>query len=80
MDLIKDSKTRYINYKGLIFWIKSCYYKLYFSEQLYFLSDGKIFDGSIQTSPKLLVVEIDFNIAQGEERHFKNNTNPNVSQ
>lgn len=63
---IGDSKRYYVNYQDLIFWIKSCYYQLSLSNQLYLSGSRKIFGGDIERLPELFVVEVELNIASGE--------------
>lgn len=82
MDLvyIKDDKRCYMNYKDLIFWIKTCYCKHFFSNQLRLPGGEKSFGGNIQLPSEVLVVEVDLNIDQNEEVHSENNIYAYVCQ
>lgn len=80
MELITNSKKRYINYKTPIFLSKSYPCKLFFSNQLYWFGSEKNLSCSIQSLLKLLVIEIDLDITQHREEHYKSNIYTNVGQ
>lgn len=75
MDLIRvyDGKTRYMNYKDYIFWIKDRCCKLFLTNQFHPLGGRMKLDNSIQPLLELLIVEIDLNVAQEEEKVSKSN-------
>lgn len=50
-----------------------CKYKLFFSILLYLFGDKKDLDGSIQSLSELSIIKMNFNVASGEEKHFKSN-------
>lgn len=77
---VGDGKRHYVNYKSFLFNIKSYCQKLFFSNQLFPLSDGKGLSNNIQLSLDLLVVETGLNIIQNKKRYFKNNIHSNVCQ
>lgn len=80
IDIIGVDKRCYVNYKDLVFLIKNCNYKLFFSNQFYLPGGKKNLSGSIQPSLKLLMVNIDLDIAQGKKKHSKSNIYTNVNQ
>lgn len=80
MNPIEDGEKSYVNYKNLIFGIKSCCYQLFLSNKLYPLGNEKSFNNSIQPWTKLLIIEIDLDIASGKERHSISNIFINISQ
>lgn len=77
---MKDGERYYVNYENLSFSIKNCCYKLFFLNQLPLPGGGKDLSGSIRPLPEFSVIEVDLNIAQDEERHFKSNIHHNVDQ
>lgn len=67
IDLIRDSKRRYVNCKTLVFYIKYYCYKLLLSNQLYLRGDKNGVGNAIQSLSKFLLVEVDLDIIQDEE-------------
>lgn len=80
INVIENSEKQYVNYKNLIVVIKSCYCKLFLSNQLHLLVTGKGLGDRIQSLLKLLVIKIDFDITQDEEKYFKSNIHTHVGQ
>lgn len=58
--------------------MKSCYYQLFFSNQLHPPQGEENLNGNIKPLPELSFVEIDLNITQGEEKRSKNNVHANL--
>lgn len=70
MNLVQDGQKCYMNYKDLIFRIKICYYKYFFSNKFYLPGGEKGLSDGIQPLSGLLVVQVGLNIAQVEEENF----------
>lgn len=80
INLLKDSWKHYVNYNDQIFWIKSCYYKLFLFNQLHLSGSKKNFGDVIQPLSKIPIVEINLDLVHNEKEHFKSNIYANLYQ
>lgn len=71
MKFIKNDEKCYVNYKYHIFWIKNYYRKLFLSNKLYLPGNEKSLGNSLRPLLAFLIVEVDLNIAQSEEKTFE---------
>ena len=68
-----------MNYKSFIFWIKSCNYKLFFSNQLNLLYCQEGLGSNVRSPLEVPNKNIDFNLNQSLKKALPNNIYANVS-
>lgn len=75
---IRDGKSNYMNYKDLIFYIKSCYCKHFSSNQLHPVSGEKNLGDNIWLLTGLSVIKLDLNGGSGEKEYSTRNIYANI--